>query len=125
MRNKIIVASNNDIIRKLLMTWVDICLPGAEIIESQTGEEAANLSSREMPHLAVMDLGLSGGYVINTIRRLKELSPGTNIIVYTAFDCFQEEALKAGASDYIICNSSRDAFFKALRDLMTAEGRRI
>ena len=89
-----------------------------------SGEEALealeSIPKAEPPDVILMDVGLPGMNGIETTRLIKERWPKIEIIVQTVFEDAQVilDAIKAGASGYILKASPREDYLKSLRDVM-------
>lgn len=74
------------------------------VAEAETGEEAVLLAQEHIPDVVLMDLILPGMDGVETTRRVKDISPRTQIIVLTSYH--QDEhifpALQAGAISYLL-----------------------
>ena len=70
---------------------------------ASNGKEALRMIEEEVYDLVFVDLRLPGMDGIELIRRINELSPGTQTIVITAYGSVESavEAMKLGAFDYI------------------------
>src|SRR5215469_6345863 len=68
-------------IRTFLATQADIAVPG----EAASGEEALHLAAELAPDVALMDLVMPGLDGVETTRRLKQISPRTQIIILTSY----------------------------------------
>ncbi len=83
----------------------------------KSGEEAlAAIPTLPLPDVILMDIGLPNISGIEVTRRLKESYPQIEIVMQTVFeDCTNiMEAIKAGASGYILKASSREEIVNAL-----------
>ena len=74
-----------------------------EVDTASNGEEALRMIEEEVYDLVFVDQRLPGIDGIELIRRINELSPGTQVIVITAYGSVESavEAIKLGAFDYI------------------------
>lgn len=86
--------------RTFLKTQRDLVVVGA----AGSGEEALQLASEHVPDVMLMDLAMPGMDGVEAIRRLKLLSPRTQVLVLTSYD--QDEhifpAICAGALSYLL-----------------------
>ena len=82
-------------VRAFLKTQRDLMVVGA----AASGEEALRLAGEHVPDVVLMDLLMPGMDGVEAIRRLKQLSPRTQLLVLTSYD--QDEhvfpAIRAGA----------------------------
>lgn len=78
---------------------------GMEVI-AEAGDLASALRhvDREKPHVLVLDLRIPGGSSIETIGRLRERAPDTQIVVLTMKDSpvFAQHALSSGALGFVL-----------------------
>ena len=85
-----------------------------------TGEEAMEQLPGLQPDVILMDINLPGMSGIQCTARLKELLPGTQILIVTAFshDDYIFETLKAGASGYLLKSMSSEEVIRCIMDVM-------
>lgn len=71
------------------------------------------------PNVVLMDINLPGINGIECARRLKQAAPAINVVMLTTFDDSTRifEALKAGASGYLLKRSSDDEILSAVADV--------
>jgi DNA-binding NarL/FixJ family response regulator len=84
-----------------------------------TAEEALHELPRLQPHIVIMDISLPGMSGIECIRQVKGKSPGTQFMMFTVYENDEKvfEALKAGASGYLLKNTGMPQLIEALREL--------
>ncbi|WP_317618509.1 response regulator transcription factor [Paenibacillus sp. PL91] len=89
-------------VRSFLETQSDLRIVG----EAASGEEAEHLVANLVPDVVLMDLSMPGIGGIEAIRRIKKLSPNSQIVVLTSFqeDDYIFPALRAGALSYVLKN---------------------
>lgn len=85
---------------------------------AEVAAAAAGLASLR-PNVVLMDINLGGGSGIDCVRKLKPLCPGTEFLMLTTYDSTQLifDALKAGASGYLLKRSAPDELLPAIRDV--------
>jgi DNA-binding NarL/FixJ family response regulator len=93
----------------LIRSGVDV------VVEASSGEEALEAAHAVAPDLAVIELQLPGLTGVETIRRLRSLSPGTRAVVLTGRADQVAEAVAAGACAFLLKTSPLDALAHALR----------
>ncbi len=77
---------------------------GFEVFLAMSGEEALTTIAEEKPDLALLDVVLPGINGIEVLRQAKKLSPGTIVVMMSAYHVVDRavEAMKLGAYDYLI-----------------------
>lgn len=70
---------------------------------ARSGEEALRMAEEASPDVAVMDIRLPGINGLEVLRRLRDVSPGTEVIMMTGHASVASavEAMKLGAFDYL------------------------
>lgn len=91
---------------------------------SRRGSEALKLVSQLQPDVLVLDLMMPGMGGLETARHVKELSPNTRIVFLSMHktDSFVLQALRMGASGYVLKDSDPTEIFHAIR--VVAQGKR-
>ncbi len=84
-----------------------------------TAEEALNEIPRLQPQIVIMDISLPGMNGIECIRQVKDKSPSTQFMMFTVYENDEKvfEALKAGASGYLLKNTGLVQMIEALKEL--------
>jgi two-component system chemotaxis response regulator CheY len=105
---KVLIADDVLYMRKLLSN--QLTKLGYEVIEAENGEEAVHKCIREQPDLVFMDIIMPKMDGITATRLIKN-EVQSKIIIYSVISDKKKvlEAIKAGASDYIVkpVNDSR------------------
>jgi DNA-binding NarL/FixJ family response regulator len=72
--------------------------------EATTGEEAIEMALEYVPDVVLMDLVMSGMEGVEATRKVKDVSPRTQIVVLTSYheDEYIFPALQAGAISYVL-----------------------
>jgi len=90
--------------------------------EAKTGEEALGLARREKPHVMLVDIKLPDISGIEVVRRLKEDpdTEGVQTIILTVYDDLEiaTEAIRAGATGYLLKDCSKEELLDAIRSAM-------
>ena len=82
-------------------------------------EQAQNKIPKEQPQIVIMDINLPGISGIDCIRRIKNVCPNTQFMMYTIFEDDDKvfEALEAGASGYLLKKTPKEKIMEALLEL--------
>jgi two-component system response regulator RegA len=97
----ILIADDDDVFRRRVAhAFRD---RGWEVTEAADGVTAVALAESEAPEYAVVDLRLPDGSGLDVVRRLKEVDPGTSIVVLTGYGSIATalEAIRLGAAHYL------------------------
>jgi DNA-binding NarL/FixJ family response regulator len=106
-------------VRTFLATQPDILVVG----EAGSGDEALRLTAELVPDVALMDLVMPGMDGVETTRRLKAISPRTQVIVLTSYheDEHIFPAILAGALSYMLKDVGTDELADAVRKAAQGE----
>jgi len=87
-------------VRAFLETQPDITVVG----EAASGEEAVRLVAEQVPDVVLMDLVMPGLDGVEATRRVRRVSPRTQVIVLTSYHDDEHifPAIRAGASSYLL-----------------------
>lgn len=100
----ILLVDDHEVVRHGLRTYLDT-LPEFKVLgEASCGEEAIQMVSECIPDVVLIDLIMPGMDGIESTRRIKKISPRTQVVVLTSFhdDAHIFPALKAGAISYVL-----------------------
>jgi len=103
-------------IRALLAVDSDIEVVG----EADNGKDAVRLACSLTPTLVLMDLNMPGSNGLEAIAEIKRRAPEVKILVITMHkvDEYIQEALRNGASGYILKESGHDELRTAIRTVL-------
>jgi DNA-binding NarL/FixJ family response regulator len=87
------------------------------VAEAANGEEALKLTAEHMPQVVLMDLQMPVMCGAEATRRIRDRHPGIRVLVLSVFDQEKDvfEALRAGASGYILKNTPMAQMMDAIR----------
>jgi DNA-binding NarL/FixJ family response regulator len=85
--------------------------------EAASAEEAVGKLARARPDLILLDLNLPDGDGLTLLRRIKELSPRSTVVIVTMHDQPEHvrEALRLGAAGYVVKGATRRELLAAVR----------
>ncbi|MFL5318008.1 MAG: response regulator [Myxococcaceae bacterium] len=100
---------------KLLEGVADLLIVGTAL----SGEAALEEVERVKPDVLLLDLGLPRMSGIDVTRAVKAKSPGIEILIFTIFDEEDKvlEAVKAGASGYLLKGTPADKIVEAIKEV--------
>lgn len=106
-------------VRAFLTTQPDLAVVG----EATSGEEAVKLAEQTVPDVILMDLIMPNMDGVEATRRVKQVSPRSQIVVLTSYheDEHIFPALKAGALSYILKDVSAMELADAVRKAAAGE----
>jgi two-component system, NtrC family, response regulator AtoC len=98
---KILVVDDEVIIRESLKDWLSDA--GYIVLMAEDGPQALGIIEKETPGIAIVDLVIPGMNGIELLKKAKEILPGIEVIIITAYASIPTaiDAMKQGASDYI------------------------
>lgn len=113
----VLVVDDHDVVRRGIHAYLN-ALPDIEVVgEAESGEMAVEMARDFVPDVALMDLVMPGMDGVEATRRVKNISPRTQIVVLTSYH--QDEhifpALQAGAISYILKDIKMDELAEAIR----------
>jgi NarL family two-component system response regulator LiaR len=106
-------------VRAFLVTQPDLSVVG----EAGSGEEALRMAAESIPDVILMDLIMPGMDGVEATRRVKQISPRSQVVVLTSYheDEHIFPALKAGALSYILKDISAEELAAAVRKAAAGE----
>jgi NarL family two-component system response regulator LiaR len=119
----ILIVDDHEVVRKGVRAYLDT-LPEFEVVgEAISGEEAIEMVKEQIPDVVLMDLIMPGMDGVETTRRIKNISPRTQVVVLTSYheDVHIFPALKAGAISYILKDMKMEKLGDALHRAVQGE----
>jgi NarL family two-component system response regulator LiaR len=100
-------------VRGYLETQLDISIAG----EAASGEEAVRLAADQVPDVVLMDLVMPGMDGVEATRRVRQVSPRSQVVVLTSYhdDVHIFPAIKAGALSYLLKDVGPEELAEAVR----------
>ncbi len=114
---RLLIADDHPVVRNglrgMLASQTDIEVVG----EAEDGAVAFRLAAEISPDVVLMDLRMPVMDGVSAIREIKENQPTVQILVLTTYDSDADilPAVEAGATGYLLKDSSREELFKAIR----------
>jgi len=112
----IIIADDHEVVRKGLRSYLDTVKEFKVVAEASSREETIELVKEHVPDLLLLDLIMPGMDGVETTRKVKTISPRTQVVVLTSYheDEHVFPALKAGAISYILKDIRMEKLVEAL-----------
>jgi two-component system, NarL family, response regulator LiaR len=121
----IIIADDHEVVRNGVRSYLET-VPDFQVVgEACSGEEAIAQVTELIPDVVLMDLIMPGLDGVETTRRIKKISPRTQVVVLTSYheDVHIFPALKAGAISYILKDMKMeklvDVLYRAVQNEVT------
>jgi len=97
-------------------------LGAPKLLEAANGEEALEVYQREHPDLVLLDISMPLLDGLATLKKLKERDPECIVVMLTSMVNRQsvDEALAAGATNYIRKDTPKEEITKALTETIQA-----
>jgi DNA-binding NarL/FixJ family response regulator len=94
------------------------------VAEAGDGEAAVALLEQARPDVVLLDLKMPGVDGLETLRRIRRRWPDLPVIVLSMYDDpeYVEEALRCGASGYLLKNVSQEELIRAVRAVRAGAG---
>ena len=119
----ILLVDDHEVVRQGLRAYLDAQPDFRVIGEAVSGEEAVEAAMEYLPDVMLMDLVMSGIGGVEATRRVKDITPRTQIVVLTSYhqDEFIFPALQAGAISYVLKDVDMEDLADAVRKAARGE----
>jgi NarL family two-component system response regulator LiaR len=122
-RTSILIADDHEVVRNGIRSYLET-IPDFQVVgESASGEETLTMVSELIPDIVLLDLIMPGMDGIETTRRVKQVSPRSQVVVLTSYheDVHIFPALKAGAISYILKDMKMEKLVEVLHRAVQGE----
>ena len=122
-RTSILIADDHEVVRNGIRSYLET-IPDFQVVgEASSGEEALGMVTELIPDIVLLDLIMPGIDGIETTRRVKQISPRTQVVVLTSYheDVHIFPALKAGAISYILKDMKMEKLAEVLHRAVQGE----
>ena len=119
---RVVVADDHPLFREGVITSLS-SMPDIEVVgQADDATEAVRLVREELPDLALLDVTMPGGG-IEAARKIAAACPATRIVMLTVSEDEDDllEAMKAGASGYVLKGVSARELASVLRSVSAGE----
>jgi DNA-binding NarL/FixJ family response regulator len=120
---RILVADDHPIVRSGLKKVLDAQADMEVVAEAEDGAEAVRLGLAEDLHLAILDVSMPKATGIQAAEELRKRKPDLKLLMLSMYDSeqFLFEALKAGASGYVLKSDADQDIIEAIRRTMRGQ----
>lgn len=121
--SRVLLADDHSLVRRGVRLILDSEPDLTVVAEAGDGAEAIELARTERPDLAILDIAMPRRTGLQAARELSRLQPDLRILILTMYDNEQYffEALKAGASGYVLKSVADRDLVEACRAAMRGE----
>lgn len=119
----ILIVDDHEVVRKGIRAYLET-LPEFQVVgEALSGEEAVEMVGELIPDIVLLDLIMPGMDGVEATRRIKQVSPRTQVVVLTSYheDIHIFPALKAGAIAYLLKDMKMDKLVEVLHRALQGE----
>jgi DNA-binding NarL/FixJ family response regulator len=123
MKLRVLLADDQQLFRQGMRTLLSV-QPGIEVVaDARDGQEALRLAASLHPDVVLMDLKMPVLDGVSAIRRLRTELPSCHVLALTTFDDDELifDALRAGASGYVLKDVSAERLVDAIRVVARGE----
>lgn len=123
LKTRILVADDHAIVRQGLRHVLDAAGDLEVVAEASDGEEAVDRALQDDIELAILDISMPRKTGLQAARELGRQRPDLRILILSMYDNeqFLFEALKAGASGYVLKSGADDDIVEACRAAMRGQ----
>ena len=120
---RVLIADDHAVVRQGLRTFLALQEEVEVVGEAEDGAEAVAGAKRLQPDIALMDLVMPRLDGIEAIRRIRDVSPETRVIVLTSFvdEGRMIPAVRAGAAGYLLKDVQPQELVRAIRTVHGGE----
>src|SRR5512138_1653995 len=113
------IVEDLDEVRDGLKNFISLSTEFKVLETFKTAEEAVDGLPALKPNIVIMDINLPGMNGIECIKMVRDKSPGTQFMMFTVYENDEKvfEALKAGASGYLLKNTGLVQLIESLKEL--------
>jgi two-component system, NarL family, response regulator LiaR len=119
----LLIVDDHIVVRQGLRTFLET-RPELEVIgDAGSGEEALRLVKDYVPDVALVDLVMPGMDGVEVTRRIRDMSPRTQVIIFSSF--YKDEhifpAIRSGALSYLLKDARPDELVEAIHKAAVGE----
>jgi DNA-binding NarL/FixJ family response regulator len=114
---QILVVDDHPVVRRVICSLLSSDPILNVVCETADGEQTVQKAKELMPDLVLLDISLPGISGIETARRIRRVSPNSQIIFLSQHDSLQmvKDALNTGGHGYVAKSDAGSELLKAIR----------
>ncbi len=119
----VMIVDDHELVRNGAKGYLEVQPEIVVVAEAESGAEAVRLAREYVPDVVLMDLVMPGMDGVEATRKVKDISPRTQIIILTSFheDEHIFPALQAGAISYLLKDVKAAELVEAIRKASKGE----
>ncbi len=116
---RVMVVDDHKLVREALQNILSLQADIEVVGEASSGDEAFHKAKDISPDVILMDISMPGTNGIVATRMIRDKLPDVKVIMLTMLDQegYVYEAIKAGATGYVLKNTSIDELTRAIREV--------
>lgn len=116
-RITVMIVDDHEMVRRGACSFLEAQPDISLVAQAGSGDEAIKLAMEHVPDVVLMDLVMPDMDGVETTRRVKNISPRTQIVILTSFhqDEYVFPALQAGAISYLLKDVKSSELLEAIR----------
>ncbi len=122
-RISVLIVDDHSVVRQGVRAFLEAQADLSVVGEAESGEQAVQLAQKYTPDVVLMDLLMLGMNGVEATRRVKQVSPRSQVIVLTSY--YEDEnifpALRAGAISYTLKDVHPTELVEAVRKAARGE----
>lgn len=119
----VLIVDDQPLVRRGVRAFLEAHSDIEVVGEAASGEEAVRKVAELVPDVVLMDLVMPGMDGVEATRRIRNLSPRTQVIILTSFydDVHIFPAIKAGALSYVLKDVQPESLIETVRSAVCGE----
>jgi NarL family two-component system response regulator LiaR len=120
---RILVVDDESVVRDGVVAILSFQSDMKVVGEAEDGVRAVDLARQAKPDVVLLDMQMPKQGGLETIPKIKEVSPNSHILVLTSFAESDRvyQAIKGGALGYLLKDSTRVQLLQAIRDVANGQ----
>ena len=124
MTIKIVIADDHNLFRQGMISLMRANDDMVEVVgQAATGKEAIRLAHQLRPNVILMDIHMPDGDGLTATKKIKEAHPDIAVVILTASELDEHlaEAMRLGASGYLLKDLDADELFEMISGVLRDE----